>query len=93
VSAQVLARMHKDTHGVWADSADIPGYTAVADDPLGLMELVTDAADRGMLGQDVDLRWEFHGKHGRGVVAIRAPWLPADDLSPQLCPCAYGEVR
>ena len=76
-------RLHRTPERSWADSPDVPGYTATATQPGAVMAMVREAAELGMLGDDVDVRWAWCSSLGIDV-GTYSPW-PA--TSRPLCLC------
>ena len=93
----VLIRMHRSRSGqFWADSPDIPGYTAVGDDPFEVMGLVREFADLTppMVDHPVtDVRWQWCDDPAAHVVGIRwsrSGTLPEATIPP---PCRCESAR
>ena len=93
----VRMRMHRAPDGsCWADSEDLPGYTAVASDALGVMRLVSDAFEVGFIGDpDADVRWQWCGDPLMGVLAARftSPYAKSACGDGGPCPCEKEETR
>jgi hypothetical protein len=92
---QVRMRMHRGSDGAcWADSEDLPGYTALGADFHTVMGLVGEALDAPtLLGLTlrplVDVRWQWCDDPDRGFMAIGGPG--ADMFrpgQPAECPCS-----
>jgi hypothetical protein len=97
----VRLRMHRDHHGCWADSEDIPNWTIAGHDALEVMQLVDEVeADPELIGLNelLDIRWQWCNDPSHGVRAIRftnlAPWQASQDNAPgQRCPCSTHTKR
>lgn len=79
----IVMRMHRDYGGeCWADSEDLPGYSAVGRDFTDVMDLVREAVDWAIPpqleeGQEVDVRWQWCNDSLRFVKAVRMDGKPA----------------
>jgi hypothetical protein len=88
-------RMHRDRAGnCWADSDNLPGYSAAGPDFTTVMGRLGEAcAGDTLLGVPladlVDLRWQWCRDPARGVVAVSDALGDNGDRPP--CPCEMEE--
>lgn len=92
MSATIRLRMHRDYHGIWADSEDIEHWTIVGRDAIEVMQLAEDAVQNAPELLDVDaetinVTWQWCDNPYMGVVAIRfAPSVITG--STEFCSCS-----